>query len=163
VEKLYLENNSEYKERITMHYGDLADSSSINRLLEKIEPVEIYNLGAQSHVGISFENREYTGDVNALEVTRILEGIRETGIPTKLYQTSSSELFGKVIDTPQNETTPFNPQSPYACLKAYSFYITKNFREAYNLFACDGILFNHESQRRGENFVTRKYRYHLLY
>jgi len=156
VEQLYLENNAEYKQRFTMHYGDLADSSSINRLLEKIEPEEIYNLGAQSHVGISFEIPEYTGDVTGLGVTRILEGIRETGIPTKFYQASSSELYGRVLENPQTESTPFNPQSPYACAKAYAFYITKNYREAYNLFTCNGILFNHESPRRGENFVTRK-------
>lgn len=156
VEQLYLQENAEYKSRFTMHYGDLADSSSINRLLEKIEPEEIYNLGAQSHVGISFEIPEYTGDVTGLGVTRILEGIRETGIPTRFYQASSSELYGKVLETPQKETTPFNPQSPYACAKAYAFYITKNYRDAYNLFACNGILFNHESPRRGENFVTRK-------
>jgi len=156
VEQLYLENNAEYKQRFTMHYGDLADSSSINRLLERIEPVEIYNLGAQSHVGISFEIPEYTGDVTGLGVTRLLEGIRETGIPTKFYQASSSELYGRVLENPQTETTPFNPQSPYACAKAYAFYITKNYREAYNLFTCNGILFNHESPRRGENFVTRK-------
>ncbi len=156
VEKLYLGNNSEFRERFYMHYGDLADSSSINRLVEKIEPVEIYNLGAQSHVGISFEIPEYTGDVNGLGVTRILEAIRETGIPAKFYQASSSELYGKVLETPQTETTPFNPQSPYACSKAYAFYLTKNYREAYHLFACNGILFNHESPRRGENFVTRK-------
>jgi GDPmannose 4,6-dehydratase len=156
VEQLYLESNAEYKQRFTMHYGDLADSSSINRLLEKIEPEEIYNLGAQSHVGISFDIPEYTGDVTGLGVTRILEGIRETGVPAKFYQASSSELFGKVLETPQTETTPFNPQSPYACAKAYAYYITKNYREAYQLFACNGILFNHESPRRGENFVTRK-------
>jgi GDPmannose 4,6-dehydratase len=156
IEQLYLQGTAEYKDRFQLHYGDLADSSSLNRLLEKISPDEIYNLGAQSHVGISFEIPEYTGDVTGIGVVRILEAIRETRINTKFYQASSSELFGKVFETPQKETTPFNPQSPYACAKAYAFYITKNYRESYNLFACNGILFNHESPRRGENFVTRK-------
>jgi GDPmannose 4,6-dehydratase len=156
VEQLYMNNKDDYRDRFTLHYGDLADSSSINRLFDKIQPDEIYNLGAQSHVGISFDIPEYTGDVTGLGVTRLLEAIRETGIKTKFYQASSSELYGKVLEIPQKETTPFNPQSPYACAKAYAFYITKNYREAYNMFACNGILFNHESPRRGENFVTRK-------
>lgn len=156
IEQLYLRENAKYKDQFQLHYGDLADSSSLNRLLEKISPDEVYNLGAQSHVGISFDIPEYTGDVTGLGVVRILEAIRETHIKTKFYQASSSELYGKVFETPQKETTPFNPQSPYACAKAYAFYITKNYRESYNIFACNGILFNHESPRRGENFVTRK-------
>jgi GDPmannose 4,6-dehydratase len=156
IEQLYLRENAEYKDRFHLHYGDLSDSSSLNRLLEKISPEEVYNLGAQSHVGISFDIPEYTGDVTGLGVVRMLEAIRETHIKTKFYQASSSELFGKALEIPQTESTRFNPQSPYACAKAYAFYTTKNYRESYNLFACNGILFNHESPRRGENFVTRK-------
>jgi GDPmannose 4,6-dehydratase len=139
-----------------LHYGDLNDASSINRLLREIRPDEIYNLGAQSHVRVSFDVPEYTGEVDALGAVRILEGIRETGLNTRFYQASSSELYGKVVETPQRETTPFYPRSPYACAKAYAFYITMNYRESYDLFACNGILFNHESPRRGETFVTRK-------
>ncbi len=139
-----------------LHYGDLNDASSINTLLRTIKPDEIYNLGAQSHVRVSFDIPEYTGEVDALGAVRILEGIRETGLETKFYQASSSELYGKVVETPQKETTPFYPRSPYACAKAYAFYITQNYRESYGMFACNGILFNHESPRRGETFVTRK-------
>ncbi|MEK6744579.1 MAG: GDP-mannose 4,6-dehydratase [Nitrospirota bacterium] len=139
-----------------LHYGDLNDASSLNRVLRNVKPDEIYNLGAQSHVRVSFDVPEYTGEVVALGTVRILEAIRETGLNTKFYQASSSELYGKVVETPQRETTPFYPRSPYACAKAYSFYITVNYRESYNLFACNGILFNHESPRRGETFVTRK-------
>lgn len=139
-----------------LHYGDLNDASSINTLLRNIKPDEIYNLGAQSHVRVSFDIPEYTGEVDALGAVRILEGIRETGLETKFYQASSSELYGKVVETPQKETTPFYPRSPYACAKAYAFYITQNYRESYGMFACNGILFNHESPRRGETFVTRK-------
>ncbi|UPU36880.1 GDP-mannose 4,6-dehydratase [Geomonas paludis] len=142
--------------RLFLHYGDLNDASSINRLLREIHPDEIYNLGAQSHVRVSFDVPEYTGEVDALGAVRILEGIQEAGITTRFYQASSSELYGKVLETPQRETTPFYPRSPYACAKAYAFYITVNYRESYNMFACNGILFNHESPRRGETFVTRK-------
>src|ERR1039457_5193904 len=142
--------------RMLLHYGDLNDASSLNKLLRDISPDEIYNLGAQSHVRVSFDIPEYTGEVDALGAVRILEGIRETGLNTRFYQASSSELYGKVVETPQRETTPFYPRSPYACAKAYAFYITVNYRESYNLFACNGILFNHESPRRGETFVTRK-------
>lgn len=142
--------------RMFLHYGDLNDASSINKLLRDIQPDEIYNLGAQSHVRVSFDVPEYTGEVDALGAVRILEGIRETGLKTKFYQASSSELYGKVMETPQKETTPFYPRSPYACAKAYAFYITMNYRESYSIFACNGILFNHESPRRGETFVTRK-------
>lgn len=137
-------------------YGDLADSSSIYKLLEEIRPDEIYNLGAQSHVRISFEIPEYTADITGLGVLRLLEAIRATGIKTKFYQAASSEMFGNVKEVPQNETTPFCPQSPYGCAKIFAYWITKNYREAYNLFACNGILFNHESPKRGGNFVTRK-------
>ena len=139
-----------------LHYGDLNDASSINTLLRNVQPDEIYNLGAQSHVRVSFDIPEYTGEVCAMGTVRILEGIRETGLNTRFYQASSSELFGKVVETPQKETTPFHPRSPYACAKAYAYYITVNYRESYNMFACNGILFNHESPRRGETFVTRK-------
>jgi len=142
--------------RLFLHYGDLNDASSINTLLRNIQPEEVYNLGAQSHVRVSFDVPEYTGDVDALGAVRILEGIRETGLNTRFYQASSSELYGKVVETPQKETTPFYPRSPYACAKAYAFYITQNYRESYSMYACNGILFNHESPRRGETFVTRK-------
>jgi len=142
--------------RLFLHYGDLNDASSINMLLRNIQPDEIYNLGAQSHVRVSFDVPEYTGDVDGLGAVRILEGIRETGLNTRFYQASSSELYGKVVETPQKETTPFYPRSPYACAKAYAFYITVNYRESYGMYACNGILFNHESPRRGETFVTRK-------
>ncbi len=142
--------------RLLLHYGDLTDASSINKVLRDVRPDEIYNLGAQSHVRVSFDIPEYTADVDALGTVRLLEGIRETGLNTKFYQASSSELFGKVLETPQKETTPFYPRSPYACAKAYAYYITVNYRESYGLYACNGILFNHESPRRGETFVTRK-------
>ncbi len=142
--------------RFVMHYGDLNDASSLNRILREVAPEEIYNLGAQSHVGVSFEVPEYTGEVTALGTVRLLEAIRETGTQTRFYQASSSELFGKVVEMPQSEKTPFRPRSPYACAKAYAFFITVNYRESYGLFASNGILFNHESPRRGETFVTRK-------
>jgi len=142
--------------RLFLHYGDLNDASSINTLLRTIQPDEIYNLGAQSHVRVSFDVPEYTAEVDGLGAVRILEGIRETGLNTRFYQASSSELYGKVVETPQKETTPFYPRSPYACAKAYAFYITMNYRESYGMYACNGILFNHESPRRGETFVTRK-------
>lgn len=142
--------------RLFLHYGDLNDASSLNKVLRDVRPDEIYNLGAQSHVKVSFDVPDYTGEVVALGTVRLLEGIRETGLNTKFYQASSSELFGKALETPQSETTPFHPRSPYACAKAYAYYITVNYRESYNIFACNGILFNHESPRRGETFVTRK-------
>jgi GDPmannose 4,6-dehydratase len=142
--------------RLFLHYGDLSDSSNLSRLIAKIEPDEIYNLGAQSHVRVSFDIPEYTGDVTGLGALRMLDAIRESGVKTKLYQASSSEMFGKVQETPQKETTPFYPRSPYGCAKLYAYWITINYRESYDLFACNGILFNHESPRRGETFVTRK-------
>ncbi len=139
-----------------LHYGDLTDSSNLNRLIEKIRPNEIYNLAAQSHVKVSFEVPEYTAETDAVGTLRLLDAIRETGVNCRFYQASTSELYGKVMEIPQSETTPFYPRSPYGVAKLYAFWITKNYREAYNLFACNGILFNHESPRRGENFVTRK-------
>jgi GDPmannose 4,6-dehydratase len=142
--------------RLRMFYGDLNDSSSLNTILRKTEPDEIYNLGAQSHVRVSFDVPEYTGEVTGLGTVRILEAIRDTGIKPKFYQASSSELFGRVREVPQTELTPFHPRSPYACAKAYAYHITVNYRESYGLFACNGILFNHESERRGETFVSRK-------
>ena len=142
--------------RLRMFYGDLNDSSSLNTILRRVQPDEIYNLGAQSHVRVSFDVPEYTGEVTGLGTVRLLEAIREVGILPKFYQASSSELYGKVLETPQTETTPFYPRSPYGCAKAYSYYITVNYRESYNMFACNGILFNHESERRGETFVSRK-------
>ncbi|MFH1744849.1 MAG: GDP-mannose 4,6-dehydratase [bacterium] len=142
--------------RLRLHYGDLSDGSNLNRILEKIDPDEIYHLGAQSHVRVSFDLPEYTGDISGLGTVRLLDAIRETEIKTKFYQASSSEMFGLVDKLPINEATPFCPQSPYACAKVYAYWITKNYREAYNLFATNGILFNHESPRRGETFVTRK-------
>ncbi len=139
-----------------MLYGDLSDSSNLFRIINKIRPDEIYNLGAQSHVGISFDKPEYTANVNALGPLRLLEIIRNLDFPVRYYQASSSEMFGKVLETPQKETTPFNPQSPYAASKVFAFNITKMYRTGYGLFAANGILFNHESPRRGVNFVTRK-------
>jgi len=142
--------------KLFLHYGDLTDSSVCHRLIEKIEPDEIYNLGAQSHVKVSFEIPEYTGDVVGLGTLRILEALREIRPKTKFYQAGSSEMYGWVREVPQKETTPFYPRSPYAAAKVYAHWVTVNYREAYNLFACNGILFNHESPRRGETFVTRK-------
>lgn len=142
--------------KLFLHYGDLTDSSNLNRLLEKIKPNEIYNLGAQSHVKVSFEIPEYTAEVDAVGTLRFLDAIKETGIESKFYQASTSELFGKVQEVPQTENTPFYPRSPYGVAKLYSYWIIINYREAYNLFACNGILFNHESPRRGGTFVTRK-------
>ncbi|TSC58901.1 MAG: GDPmannose 4,6-dehydratase [Candidatus Peregrinibacteria bacterium Greene0416_19] len=141
---------------ITLHYGDLGDSSSLMRVLQLVKPDEIYNLAAQSHVGISFDTPEYTGDVTGLGTTRLLEAIRTSAFPVRFYQASSSELFGKATVPFQNESTPFHPRSPYACAKAYAFHLTRNYRESYGIYAVNGILFNHESPRRGENFVTRK-------
>lgn len=142
--------------RLKLVYGDLNDASSLNRILRIIQPDEIYNLGAQSHVRVSFDVPEYTAEITALGTVRLLEAIRESGIQPKFYQASSSEMFGKVQDIPQRESTPFYPRSPYGAAKVYAHWITVNYREAYNLFACSGILFNHESPRRGETFVTRK-------
>lgn len=144
------------KANLFLHYGDLADSSSLNRILEKVRPEEIYHLGAQSHVRVSFDLPEYTADVTGLGTVRLLDAIRETGIKTRFYQASSSEMYGKAIEIPLKETTPFHPRSPYGCAKVYAYHVTRNYRESYNLFACNGILFNHESPRRGATFVTRK-------
>ena len=145
-------------DKIKLHDGDLADSSSIIRIINETQPDEIYNLAAQSHVGTSFDAAEYTGDVDAIGVLRILEAVRMLGLAkkTRIYQASTSELYGKVEECPQNEKTPFHPYSPYAVAKQYGFWMIKEYREAYDMFACNGILFNHESERRGENFVTRK-------
>ena len=142
--------------RLRLVYGDLNDASSLNRIMKTIGPDEVYNLGAQSHVKVSFEIPEYTGEITALGTTRLLEAIRDSGIKTKFYQASSSEMFGLSQEIPQNEKTPFYPRSPYAAAKVYSYWLTVNYREAYKIFACNGILFNHESPRRGETFVTRK-------
>jgi len=142
--------------RMFLCYGDLTDSSNLNRLLEKIEPDEIYNLGAQSHVQVSFEVPEYTAEVDAIGTLRFLDAIKDMGVKTKFYQASTSELYGKAQEVPQNEHTPFYPRSPYGVAKIYGYWIIVNYREAYDLFACNGILFNHESPRRGPTFVTRK-------
>lgn len=142
--------------RLFLHYGDIADSTNLIKLLYRIQPDEVYHLAAQSHVRVSFDIPEYTGDVTGLSTIRILEAIRETGVKAKFYQASSSEMFGKVHESPQTETTPFYPRSPYGAAKVYAFWSTVNYRESYGLFACNGILFNHESPRRGETFVTRK-------
>ncbi len=155
----HLYNDPEiYNKKLFLHYGDLVDTSSIHRMLEKIEPDEIYNLAAQSHVKVSFDIPDYTAQVDALGTLRFLDAIREVGLDNKVkfYQASTSELYGKVQEVPQSETTPFYPRSPYGVAKLYGFWIVKNYREAYNLYASNGILFNHESPRRGETFVTRK-------
>ena len=149
-------NNPKKYPKFKWHWGDISDSSMINYVLRTVKPDEIYHLAAQSHVGVSFDLPEYTGNISGLGTVRLLEGIRENGMETKFYQASSSEMFGKVQEIPQKETTPFYPRSPYAAAKVYAYWITVNFREAYNIFACNGILFNHESPRRGETFVTRK-------
>src|SRR5712675_1237278 len=142
--------------RMFLHYGDLSDASGLARLIGKVTPQEIYNLAAQSHVRVSFDSPEYTVDVTATGTVRLLEAIRETGIRPRFYQASSSEMYGQVRETPQTERTPFYPRSPYGCAKVFSYWITVNYRESYNLHASNGILFNHESPRRGETFVTRK-------
>jgi GDPmannose 4,6-dehydratase len=153
----HIYNNLEYiNKTFFLHYGDLTDSSNLNRLVEKVQPTEIYNLGAQSHVQVSFEVPEYTAEVDGVGTLRFLDAIKETGINTKFYQASTSELYGKVQEIPQTEKTPFYPRSPYAAAKLYAYWIVVNYREAYNVFACNGILFNHESERRGKTFVTRK-------
>jgi GDPmannose 4,6-dehydratase len=142
--------------KMFLHYGDLTDSSNLNRIIENVKPDEIYNLGAQSHVKVSFELPEYSGNADGLGTLRLLDAIRESGIKTKFYQAGSSEMFGKVRETPQKETTPFYPRSPYACAKVYAHHIAVNYRESYGMFICNGILFNHESPRRGGTFVTKK-------
>jgi GDPmannose 4,6-dehydratase len=142
--------------RLFLHYGDLTDASGLQAILEKAQPDEVYNLAAQSHVRVSFDTPEYTGEVTGLGALRMLEAVRRVVPKARFYQASSSELYGKVHEVPQSETTPFHPRSPYAVAKAYAFYITVNYRESYGMYACNGILFNHESPRRGETFVTRK-------
>jgi GDPmannose 4,6-dehydratase len=157
VDHLYEDPHIEHQ-RFVLHYGDLADSSNLTRILSQVRPDEVYNLGAQSHVAVSFESPEYTADVDALGTLRLLEAIRFLGLEdsTRFYQASTSELYGLVRETPQKETTPFHPRSPYGVAKLYAHWITVNYREAYGMYACNGILFNHESPRRGETFVTRK-------
>ncbi len=143
--------------RLSLHFGDLSDGSNLNRILSEVQPDEIYHLGAQSHVRVSFDIPEYTADVTGLGTIRILDAMRETGLSkTRFYQASSSEMFGKALEIPLKETTPFHPRSPYGCAKVYAYWIAKNYRESYGMFASNGILFNHESERRGETFVTRK-------
>jgi GDPmannose 4,6-dehydratase len=142
--------------RLFLHYGDLNDASGLQNIVSEVGPDEVYNLGAQSHVRVSFDTPEYTGEVTGLGTLRLLEACRRAAPKCRFYQASSSELYGKVVETPQRETTPFHPRSPYACAKAYSFYIAQNYREGYGMFVSNGILFNHESPRRGETFVTRK-------
>ena len=155
IDHLY-KNESILNKSLFLHYGDLTDSSNLNRLVEKIQPDEIYNLGAQSHVQVSFELPEYTAEVDGIGTLRFLDAIRETGIKTKFYQASSSELYGKVQEIPQTENTPFYPRSPYGVAKLYAYWIVVNYREAYNLFACNGILFNHESERRGKPLLHER-------
>jgi len=142
--------------RLFLHYGDLTDGAGLRQVLTACQPDEVYNLGAQSHVRVSFDQPVYTAQVDAIGTLRLLEAIRDLGLPTKFYQASSSEMFGQVAETPQTEKTPFHPRSPYGCAKVFSYWQTVNYREAYGMFACNGILFNHESPRRGETFVTRK-------
>jgi GDPmannose 4,6-dehydratase len=157
VDHIYQDPHVEHQ-NFVLHYGDLTDSSNLTRILQEVQPDEVYNLGAQSHVAVSFEAPEYTADVDAIGTLRLLEGIRLLGLEkkTRFYQASTSELYGQVQEVPQDEATPFYPRSPYAVAKLYSYWITVNYREAYGLYACNGILFNHESPRRGETFVTRK-------
>jgi len=161
IEHLYIDElikDMHSKRKVQLHYGDMTDSTNLIRLIREIEPDEIYNLAAQSHVQVSFEVPEYTADTDGVGTLRLLEAVRFLGFEqkTRIYQASTSELYGKVQEVPQSETTPFYPRSPYAVAKMYGFWITKNYREAYNMFAVNGILFNHESERRGETFVTRK-------
>ncbi len=157
IDHLY-QDPQEKEVKLHLHYGDLSDSTNLIRIIQEVQPDEIYNLGAMSHVGVSFETPEYTGDVDGIGALRILEAIRLLGLQkkTRFYQASTSELYGKVQEVPQSETTPFYPRSPYAVAKLYAYWITVNYREAYGMYACNGILFNHESPRRGETFVTRK-------
>lgn len=158
IEHLYEDPQSHREGKMKLHYGDMTDSSSLIKIIQVVKPREIYNLAAQSHVLISFQLSEYTAEVDAVGTLRLLDAIRTCGLENyiKFYQASTSELYGKVVETPQNEKTPFYPRSPYACAKLYGYWIVVNYREAYNMFACNGILFNHESPRRGANFVTRK-------
>jgi len=144
--------------KFKLHYGDLSDSTNLVYIIAQVQPTEVYNLGAQSHVKVSFEMAEYTGDVDGLGTLRLLDAIRTCGLEkhVRFYQASTSELYGKVVETPQSETTPFYPRSPYGCAKLYAYWIVVNYREAYGMYACNGILFNHESPRRGRTFVTRK-------
>lgn len=164
IDHLYQDPHIDGK-RLILHYGDLTDSSNLTRILQQVQPDEVYNLAAQSHVAVSFESPEYTADVDALGTLRLLEAIRFLGLEkkTRFYQASTSELYGLVQETPQRETTPFYPRSPYAVAKLYAYWITINYREAYGIYACNGILFNHESPRRGETFVTRKITRGLAY
>ncbi len=157
IDHIYQDPHSNHQ-RLRLHYGDLTDSSNLTRILSEVQPDEVYNLGAQSHVAVSFESPEYTADVDAIGTLRLLEAIRFLGMEktTRFYQASTSELYGLVQETPQRETTPFHPRSPYAVAKLYAYWICVNYREAYGMYACNGILFNHESPRRGETFVTRK-------
>lgn len=157
IDHLYQDPHVE-NTRLKLHYGDLTDSSNLTRIIQEVQPDEVYNLGAQSHVAVSFESPEYTADVDAIGTLRLLEAIRFLGLEnkTRFYQASTSELYGLVKETPQKETTPFYPRSPYGVAKLYAYWITVNYREAYGIYACNGILFNHESPRRGETFVTRK-------
>ena len=157
IDHIYQDPHVEHQNLI-LHYGDLTDSSNLTRIIQEIQPDEVYNLGAQSHVAVSFESPEYTADVDAMGTLRLLEAIRLLGLEkkTRFYQASTSELYGLVQESPQTETTPFYPRSPYAVAKLYAYWMTVNYREAYGMYACNGILFNHESPRRGETFVTRK-------
>ncbi len=155
IDHLFQDPHTKNKKLILV-YGDLSDASNLSRLIEKIRPDEIYNLGAQSHVRVSFDMPEYTSDVDGLGTLRLLDAIRESGVKTRFYQASSSEMYGKVMEVPQTENTPFYPRSPYAVAKVYGYWITKNYREAYGIYAVNGILFNHESPRRGKTFVTKK-------
>lgn len=158
IEHLYADPKTHREGRMKLHYGDMTDSSCLVKIIAQVRPTEVYNLAAQSHVKISFELSEYTAEVDGVGTLRLLDAIRTCGLEkqVKFYQASTSELYGKVAETPQNEKTPFYPRSPYACAKMYGFWIVINYREAYDMYACNGILFNHESPRRGENFVTRK-------
>src|SRR3984885_12247717 len=155
IEHLYIDPHSP-KAHIFLHYGDLVDGTGLREILTRVQPDEDYNLGAQSHVRVSFDQPVYTVQADALGTINLLEAIRDTRLPVRFYQASSSEMYGKVVQTPQTEATPFYPRSPYACAKVYSFWQTVNYRESYDMYACNGILFNHESPRRGETFVTRK-------
>ncbi len=155
VDHIYEHPHKEHR-KMTLHFGDLADASNLNHLLKKIQPTEIYNLGAQSHVRVSFDIPEYTANITAMGTLRLLDAIRENDLKPKFYQAGSSEMFGDVLETPQKETTPFNPASPYGVAKVFSHQICKNYKNAYGMFICNGILFNHESERRGKTFVTRK-------
>src|SRR6187455_2526193 len=155
IEHLYRDPHDP-EARLFLHYGDLVDGTGLREILTRVKPDEVYNLGAQSHVRVSFDQPVYTVQSDALGTINLLEALRDTGLPIRFYQASSSEMYGKVAETPQTETTPFHPRSPYACAKVYSYWQTVNYREAYGMYACNGILFNHESPRRGETFVTRK-------